>query len=469
MKNPSLYVFVSSAKEMDKTAAMSLYLDSSEQDQDLDRIIRTVKAEIQSGQAGDVGIQRINIYVIANAHEPKPNAGKFIKIVGERLKTLFSEDFVALHISLLVFLSESNELDAGGIAYEARCRFSYEFLLNLTNQMAFDRIFLLSDRNEYGYVSPENHSNAYNAAMHLPFLPHESSKFEAIMNLMEGESGRVLFASLGFGAVENDEDDLPDVSNAPYLAKILEHELQRGKLNRTLGFEIDSVQIISAITGVAANPATIVNFFGITLKEAENLLYGERICKFFEENYKTQTFNEEEVDTLELSVLAAEDRQISQTLDGISERMRDLSYTLNEKQESPVRAGLFHAIDKIKDAIGECYVIKYELAKLNFEKEKLTARQAKIKPYVEYMYNVVSALKALQSEPKREIPYEALLQQAKENAALNISLLRNDGLLFETHVLGDPVSPCVLRLVGGFALEDLTRFKAMQAHKDYLP
>jgi len=466
MQNLSLYVFIGSAKNMKDTRdIMSIELDEAS---DLDRIIRTTKAEIQSSEAVGIDIQRINIYVIANAHEPDPDAGKFVRMVGDRLKILFSEDFVSLHISLLVFLSESNELDAGGITYETRCRFSYEFLLSLTSPAAFDRIFLLSDRNEHGFVSPTNHQSAYDAAMHLPFLQRASSQFGETMNLMEKESGRVLFASLGFCAAEN-KANVQDIGKINYLADILENELRKGECRKVFNLEAASGQIISDIAGVAANTVTMLNLFGVTLKEAEDILYGDRACRFFAEKYKIPAAREEAMDTLELSALAAEERQITQVLHDITDRIRNLDYELNEKQNFPLRLGFLHTIDKIKDAIGECYVIKYQLAHLNFEKARLSARQSKIKPYIEYMHDVVLSLKALQNEPAQEVTPEELLEQAKENAALNISLLRNDGLIYETHVLGEPDLPCVLRLVGGFALEDLTRFKAMQAHKDYLP
>ena len=133
LQSPTLYVFIGIMRD-----AMCDIMSMAKQahpyecvvglhcaDYEADEAIRTAKAELQNLDMG-LNMQRVNIYVLAKAHDP--NAAKISEVVGQRLRTLFAEDFTAYTLTLAAFLCESNEAEVDGYAYKARANATYEFL-----------------------------------------------------------------------------------------------------------------------------------------------------------------------------------------------------------------------------------------------------------------------------------------------------------------------------------------------------
>lgn len=484
IKNPALYVQIGNAKyinilkEETHRGAACLHLDEY-LDEPIDKLIRGAKASLQSGEILSINAQRVNIYVIAVAHDPR--AAQLVLTAGERLRALFAEDFAAYHITLAVLLDESNEPDRDGYEYEARTAATYKFLASLTGDTAYNRIFLLSNRNELGGVSPANHANAYRFLAYLPLLHElENSRFDEAINAMAAETGRVLFASAGLGAGEPAQDVNRENRALYNLALVLEscvgrsaHTL-RAPVLAPAGTEptaviIPSLQECSSpamsddIASVASTPLSLSQILSLrtaTITEAETIIFGETAANFFNTNYPLPNCEIPTSTTLPLHEAAAEEMHLAKLLDELTAEINRLTHELSQKERT--RFGFLHTIDNAKTAIGQIYAIKYRLAALQDICEKCRSRHAQLHSYIEYIREVIAALKNLPTEPPAQTPPEILLVQARERAVLNISLLRHDGMLQESHILGDPGNPCVLRLIGGFTLEDLTRYRAMR-------
>ena len=485
LRNPTLYVKIGNRHVL-KPCSGIFYIELNE-DTNIDAAIRTAKAQIQSSSGLD--INRANIYVIANAHCPQ--AAELTIAAGRRLHALFAEDFAAFHITLVTLLDESNEPhDYNGNDYNLRNERTYKFLASLTDSTPFNRIFLFSNRNEYGRVAP---LQVDKLLAHLPFLHAASSQFESTINMKSGQAGRVLFASAGLGMAD-EEYRLAVEENAKnralhYLAHVLEKEVSTSVMLTTMQQSKDletpgllrhyiprnDEQITASIAGVASRPVSPLDLNGVTVKEAESLLFGEDAMQFYNRSF-VQPELPPHPPTLPLRHAAAEESHLRQAIGEIKaeiSHLSDIQSELSSKQirlldlSKPIASGAFAIIDNAKTAIGRYYAMQYKLDRLNASHRQMEERHTELYNFLEYMRQITTALKALPTTPPQTPAPELLLAQAIENAALNISLLRTDGLITEAHVLGTPDNPYVLRVIGGFALEDLTRYNAMREINRY--
>jgi len=471
IQNPTLYVFIGSVEkdemiaEVKKTHASgeAMYLHLNETTE-MDKIIRTAKAELQAWETR-LSLQSVNIYVIVKAHET--HVSELVKTAGNRLRVLFAEDFT-FQITLAVFLRESNEPDEDSYTFEERGKATYKFLTALTGYTDFDCIFLLSDRNEYGRVSVANRKNIHKLMAYLPYLHCVDSDFYKTLGRKAREMGRVLFASAGVGvgqdmqlnAVNNNKINL-QLHN---LAQILEDEFNsKTPMSSANIIDIcDRPDIANNIASVAARPLSPLDFKGLTLKEAEWLLFEDGAAEFFA-TIPITSMVEKPPSNLPLRKLIEENDYLKHMLVVLAEKISFATVELEGKES--IELGAIKFVHNVKNEIGQCYAVKYKLAALQSVYTKLLDRQLEISAYIEYISDVIAALKSLPMTPIYEETLESLLSRAKTQAALNISLLRDDGLVREMHVLKsmpDASDVYVLNLIGGFVLEDLTRYHAMQ-------
>jgi len=414
--------------------------------------IREVKTRIQSGESG-LNIKRVHVYAVANANETTAEA-----ILS--LHDMFREDFTSVVITPVVLLDES----APGKA-------SREFLSALSeNQAAFDKIFLLSSRNEHDITTPEYKQNLHAIIANLPLLHTVQSHFDEIMTAKAREQGQTLFASAGLWQREKPK---PTQSNQDHAAVLTLHafanELDKtmaAGARETLNTEpseslIPREEIISNIVSVAANPLRFWQLWGRTIKEAETMLYGEEANRFFEEQYMEPQAPEItfEPQTLPLKTAVAQEKHLRQAVTDINAKIAQLSHKIQEAevQKTPLSMG------SVKDIIGECYAMRYELNQLRAARTGLTAQQLCFETYLEHVRHVVQQLRAMPipeaPESTPQAPPETreyLLSNAERLAPFAVSLLRDDNLLREQHVLYDERNqPRLLRLIGGFIPEDL--------------
>jgi len=497
MNIPNLYTFIGdvadiSAKIMaaankfySADTTISLHLDETA---DIDNTIRAAKVRVQSAKSG-LDKRQANICVVVKAYDP---LGVQLAIaVGKRLSTLFAEDFAAHRLALAVFLSESNEPDVDDISFEMRNKLTYEFLTAIAGHTPFDCVFLLSDRNEHGQVDVANHDNACKFLARLPQVL-ATSRFVETLAMKAGELGRTLFASGGFW-----EKEIPygqPNRQLHHLAKILENELAEGEkiplpqeqpLSQLLSvFDWSNrtdAKIVADVCSVAAEPLSPVLLAGKTVKESETLLFGDSAARFFETNFPMCEEPEQHPKRLSLRNAVAKERLLSIRLSNISAEITRVSQELAKLEIASHRVGVldilcgyikrsentFSLVDKVKAAVGNCYVFKHKLNMLSILQNSTAAVHAQLLDYIEHIRNIISVIKAQEPSPEidsvtAQTHEQDVAPQVAKHAVLNISLLRDDGLLHETHILGDETNPYVLRLIGGFAQEDLTRYHAMR-------
>jgi len=443
---------------------------------DADGAIRAAKAELQSLDIG-LNMQRANIYVLAKAHDPQ--AAKIVEPTGQRLRALFAEDFTSYSLTLTAFLCESNEAQVDGYAYNDRVNATYQFLTAQTP--VYDSIFLLSDRNEYGRINHTNIGNLYKLMAYLPLVHNLNSRFNETLTARAGEVGRVLFASAGFGGrVSSVHDNFELGRHLHVAAQILENEINDSTIPARQSVHPEKIAcaarllpvsftITSDIASVASEPISFVKLLGTTMVEAEHLLFRDRARRFYDENFQVETYvpkeNNISKSTL-LKYIVERVGHLQYIVEQLNSEIHDLSQKLEQYKAETVSinmSNILSFVDNIKNKIGEHYAIKYKLSSMQAMHAELSAEYAELNAYVEYMKELVASIKSVSVPTQEKTPVDSLLSQALEQAALNISLLRTDGLIFETHLFDETTNPCVLRLVGGFALEDLTRYNAMLA------
>ena len=343
---------------------------------------------------------------------------------------------------------------------------------------------MLSDRNEHGRVSHTNVYNLFKLMAYLPLVHNQNSHFNETLAARVGETGRVLFASAGFGGRINTMHDNFEINRHLHVAaQIFENEINDG-LNSTVRARQSSqpekvacaarllpvsFTIISDIASVASEPISFLKLLGATMAEAEHLLFNDRARRFYEENYQAEPYvPSENYIGKSISLKKAVERvgHLKYIVEQLDSEISELSQKLEQYNAETVRIdipNILNLTDNIKEKIGEHYAIKYKLGSIQAMHTELSAEYAELRAYVEYIREIITSIKAISSPAQEKTPVDLLLSQAYEQASLNISLLRTDGLIFETHQFNETENPCVLRLVGGFALEDLTRYNAMFA------
>lgn len=157
---------------------------------------------------------------------------------------------------------------------------------------------------------------------------------------------------------------------------------------------VPSKSIVNRMLSIAYKPIGIFRLRGFTLKEAERALFGDRAEGFFIENYLCGVFEEEQPDT--------------------------------QKDTSPLRVWrVSSVIKKIAGSYAERYQRLYRQTSADIQRPN--------------------------GELTRHAPNQA---RAAEPPPCAISLLRWDGLAEETHRFNES-GPCVLRIVGGFPVDDV--------------
>jgi len=419
----------------------------------LERDIRTKKADMQNY----ISAGRMDIFIVTDANEP--DIMTLIKSVGETAREIFTEDFIVVKVNLLIFITEANEPIED---YAIRANTTYNLLVDLTAPYAFDIIFLLSDRNELGVVNAGNHIKACNGISALPSVLKKSDFYENMMQAAAAR-GRVLFASLGFGEVDCKihEEYVPDRALALNLAEILENAISTPNEEHfiDISIPISEHEMQRAIAANVANPISVHSLIGTNLAQVEEMLFEHRAFAFYKENFyiTPSVYNPS---TILLSSLPARLKTLSGTIAILLECINIERRALEEKVNKPLRFSLYKGIDNAKCEIGSHYYKKFSIEYLEKKLAYLNTEKEEISSFLDSVTMTIDALKEIPPVSKID-----LLPQAEKNAALNISLMRNDGLIFEEVTLGMPEFPSVLRIVGGFVPEDLTRFNAMAKHK----
>lgn len=473
MKNPTVFVFLGeveseeilrTAKRMHPTGAVFAMNALDE--------IRPTIARIQANEGG-LKLNRVNIYTTIAAEDP--SASELAEQAGEVLRDTFRKAFSAVDVTLAVLLSESNERDN----IEMRDKNTYNFLTRMGEQRTtplFNRIFLLSDKNEHGEILPGIGKKLYEMVAALPLLNSAQSHFCDLLAAKSEQQEQPLFASAGFWHPPPPQAEENQVLRK--LAEVIEHELHDGEQrpseqtaepsvfscaswiageNRNCGISYE--EIVNNIASVAAKPMNFWELWGRTIKEAEALLFGNEAAKFFERMYVSYcpeiTFTSvREFETIPRSLfqVVRDEERLREAIFETESSIRALTNNIKQTEVSICRPKMKNNIDHIKDKIGEIYALLFAQQNLREKLSRQKNEHERLNVYLSHIRETITALKSLPDSP----PHEAPSLPPETLAPISISLHRNDGLLRESHTLqtvcGDT---CLLRVIGGFPMQSI--------------
>jgi hypothetical protein len=387
-------------------------------------------AFVQANKAA-LNIKRVNIFAVLDE-----TAADIHKI------SQFSENFTAVDITIICV--GKNE----------------QFLSSAT---LTDKIFVLTPRNERDEVFPEPRLCEIIAA--LPLIHATDTRFSE--SLAAKIQDRPLFASAGFW--QKPPPKYAENRALHKLAESMEEEIREGR--KTAGtlsphpcelFEKSSTktltfQIQSDMVSVSAVPLRGWGLWGKSVKEAEKLLFGGEARKFFERNFANNNEFLMEIDCIcdkkPLREVVAKEREMVQN---ISKSANEIVATESEIAHlENFKIGFCKSVDYVKDKVGELYELRYKLYELQRVHGQFSEEHSVLVAYLENIRNTIKNIKKLPVEENENVP-ENIRAEAERLAPLAISLLRDDGLLRETHIVpNENGDPRVLRLVGGFALQDV--------------
>jgi len=311
--------------------------------------IRALKADIQRNEAR-LNVKRVNISVLIQATMVQEGISEK---AGLLLRSLFSEDFPIVYISLFILLSESNIQENFEKRSAASLRLLYEVQRfqneNYVGQMElqlesgggiipiahngalYQLAWLLSDRNEYDTVSDENRQNNLAAISSLHFLTHTDSRFEDTVH--KKEQGTALFVTAGMAkltkpnreiaftvfrrVMEHIAGQIGDSTGKTetartYIQTYLEALPEHPSVQAAMSEPISEEKMSHGMMSVTANSVNGRALHKKTLYEVEQLLYDDRAKRFFEVNYASYG---------ETAALALEALNVSKVLADIKEHI----------------------------------------------------------------------------------------------------------------------------------------------------
>lgn len=405
-----------------------------------------IKAKIQKLHT-HLSLTAINIYIATSAINYKENT----LAICQSIQQIFMEDFNQVSINLVALLTETSE-KMSHMSLKKRRNRTHRFLISLTGEHPFNHIFLLSDCNQKGQISPRNIKNAYKVLACLPFL--QSSDFAQSMASKALYGKRVLFCTAGVGYAPTPPTNIHTKNHWEAFANHLNHSLIEFIHPDITPVKIDTQPIAQAIAAAPAADILPHKLWGKTMAQGESALFGDTLPHFIASNFSytsPQVMLQGSIDKLVVEKTRLQ-LHIAQLTTAIAK--------IKKNVENPSKIKPFARISDIKLAIGKYHGLQFALGNLKNALDIYTQGYTQLHEFLQYLGHIASTLNQL---PQVATPsWEAQLAQAQESPWLNISLLRDDGLVREKIVVDAQGSPYVLHVAGGFYLEDLTRYQAMR-------
>ncbi|MCL1877258.1 MAG: hypothetical protein FWF80_00195, partial [Defluviitaleaceae bacterium] len=222
--------------------------------------------------------------------------------------------------------------------------------------------------------------------------------------------------------------------------------------------KVSPEELIKNTLAITAKPTRFYNLTNRTIKEAENLLFGDIAEKFFKKNYPPEIFAAEKyAEKMSLCDAVVAEKKLRDTIVETEIAIKILENEAALASASIVRP--WQTIQRVKVRVGECYALRYELESLRSVHEKFSEEHAALAKILDELRAAVNRIKKLHiAEPPDEISECDMLARAEKLAPVAISLIRDDGLLRENHIVRNTRGEsCLLRVVGGFAPCDLQK------------
>ena len=278
-------------------------------------------------------LQKANLCVVTAVDDP---ANILIQEITLLLKSILQETFKTVDVDLYCLLKEKQ--DGGGFAYSTsfgisflmeleryqRDTYTFDQELQVTEDFLklpvhhspgplFDLVYLLSDKNENGLISSEAVYKNYEIISNLNLLKNRrmitdyNEKMDSYNNAnfrraIQGSSTEFAYASAGFSKVKRPNkaialhaalylyDDfmawLKENSVAARETVLDLFELSESSLQRMFHKFLPPLEKLDDMNGLIGAPSTFQHVKKMTVREAEDSLYGDGAARFFQANFQ---------------------------------------------------------------------------------------------------------------------------------------------------------------------------------------
>ncbi|MED5020881.1 transcription initiation factor TFIID [Paenibacillus chibensis] len=319
-------------KTMRKELYQSFYRNE-EQLYGLNRALRQLSYNIADYGRLYSSFDRIHLSVITRVDDP---LNVFIPEISLLAQSIFSQSFKSVQMDLYVLISERDQMEAFGYGSSAGVAFlrelelmqsqDYSFSAELhvtedglsipvTHQSAplFDLVYVLSDKNERGISASGGMQGNYEIICHLSLLKNRKQREShydmntggynntSFKNNLMTESGRQGLVSAGFSRVKRPNESIALAVLYHFYGGLLKrmNHLPDYSLKEKLSFfGLDPASVsekaaglvpdnrkIAEMTGMMTHPVSYASLKRMTLREAEEALFGGGCEAYFESNY----------------------------------------------------------------------------------------------------------------------------------------------------------------------------------------
>lgn len=301
---------------------------------ELNRAIRQVSSSISEYGRLYSSFDRIHLSVITRVDDP---LNVFVPELSLLAESILGQSFKSVQMDLYVLISEREQVEAFGYGSSAGVAFlreldymqqpDYSFTANLhvtedglsipvTHRAAplFDLVYVLSDRNERGIMSAGELYSSYEMISHISLLKNRKYKEQAFdpanssynntsfKNNIMTQSGRQGYVSAGLAKVKRPNQSIALVVLYHFYRQMMTDmaqdpgasEQQRLALfgvNPVLIEErvstlVPDVEAISEMHALMTNEVSYAAIRQMSLREAEEALFGGGCASFFRSNYE---------------------------------------------------------------------------------------------------------------------------------------------------------------------------------------
>ncbi len=320
------------AKTLRKELYQSFYRDD-DQLYGLNRALRQLSYNIADYGRLYSSFDRIHLSVITRVDDP---LNVFIPEISLLAQSIFAQSFKSVQMDLYVLISERDQMEVFGYGSSAGVAFlrelelmqspDYSFSAKLhvtedglsipvTHSSAplFDLAYVLSDKNERGISASGGMRDNYEIICHLSLLKNRKQKEShydmntggynntSFKNNIMAESGRQGYVSAGFSRVKRPNESIALAVLYHFYSGLLQrmqHLPEWGLKEKMSFFGLDPASVsekaarlvpdsgkIAEMTGMMTHPVSYGSLKRMTLREAEEALFGGGCEAYFQSNY----------------------------------------------------------------------------------------------------------------------------------------------------------------------------------------
>lgn len=320
-----------------KTARARQYRDLYNSGQgwfELNRTLRQVSSNIAEYGRLYASFDRIHLSVITRVDDP---LNVFVPELSLLAKSILGQSFKSVQMDMYALISEREQVEAFGYGSSAGVAFlreldymqqpDYRFSAHLhvtedgisipvTHQASplFDLVYVLSDRNERGLLSPDELQGSYEMISHVSLLKNRKYKEQvygpgnssynntSFKNNIMTESGRQGYVSAGMAKVKRPNQSIAlvvlyhfyrqmkaDMALDPEIGeqeKLAMFGVNPQAIEERVSRFVPDIEAISEMHALMTHEVSYASIRHMSLREAEQALYGDGCAAFFRSNYE---------------------------------------------------------------------------------------------------------------------------------------------------------------------------------------